>query len=207
MVLQSVAGTLPRIAWSRDEYVALLGNEPDWEAAYRRSAGDETLIFLRLITPWTDKIRSTPAGLYFTLNLRHGIKCFLAMVAATRENLSPAAKAAKLRAVVAPDDRWLLFCTGTIVPDAVWIKFLRLRDRRTMAEAAFEVFAELRQSGTLPSHPRALDGLRDRLYGRPYRCESGEFEVDTEIRKRGFRIFIDDPEKQDLPRDHITVLW
>ena len=85
--------------------------------------------------------------------------------------------------------------------------FVRVRDHRTIAQAAFELFEECRKNGTPPDRPEALRALRDRWGNRPFGYEHGQIAVDVKTQRRGFRIFIAEPGKGNAPCDGIAVLW
>ena len=84
--------------------------------------------------------------------------------------------------------------------------FERIRDIRVMAEAAFGVMEEFRQTGALPDHPRALAGLRDRCGDRPLGYEHGEIAVAKGVSRWGFLIFAAGPEQEKAPGG-VAVFW
>ena len=206
--LQAIAGTLPQMPWSREEYMALLGDSPDWDQAFRRSVGDEAYQWLRIIGAQNAEFAAdSPWGIYLLFDRRNLLRRSIGTVEiARRQDLDYAAKRAMLRELDRPAGFLYSDLLGGL-GETKLRSFVRIRDRRTMAEAAFEVFAELRRNAAPPERPRALDGLRDRWNDRPFGFGSGEIAVDADVLRRGFRIFVDAPENKQGSPDEIVVLW
>ena len=198
--LQALAGTLPRLNWTKEEYASLLGDAPDWDAVLLRAIGDETLQGLRLYAQTGVTSRSGGAwDLYTLLDMRHAVRRSERLAELVLQKDVPlSAKRGALLRLTAP--RGFIFADMTGGMELTYLRhFERIRDIRIMAEAAFGVMEEFRQTGALPAHPRALAGLRDRCGDRPFGYEHGEIAVAKGVSKRGFLIFAAGPEKEKTP--------
>lgn len=205
--LQALAGTLPRLNWTKEEYLFLLGTAPDWDAVLLRAIGDETLQGLRLYARTGPAPRSGGAWeLYTLLDERHAVRRGGRLAELVLQKEVPlAAKHEAIKRLTAP--RGFLFADMTGGMSSAYLRhFERIRDIRAMAEAAFGLMEEFRQTGALPEHPRALEKRRDRLGNRPFGYEHGEIAVAKGVSKRGFLIFAVGPEQEKAPGG-IAVFW
>lgn len=206
--LQALAGTLPRLNWSRREYAGLLGDAPDWDRALLCSTGDDTLQWLRHYPGRESGIApGSPWDLYTLLD-KHRLVVRSVKIAelALKKGMPYHEKREMLRKLDAPAGFIFSDLAGGMNENLLR-HFVRVRDHRTMAEAAFALFEECRKNGAPPDHPQALRDLRDRWGNRPFGYEHGQITVDENTRRRGFRIFIAGPEKKNAPRDGIAVPW
>jgi len=206
--LQALAGTIPRLNWTSKEYAGLLSGAPDWDRALLCSIGDDTLQWLSHYTWWRNGIApGSPWDLYTLLDKRRLIVRSVKIAElALKKEMPYHEKREMLRKLDAPAGFIFSDLTGGMNENLLR-HFVRVRDYRTIAQAAFELFEECRKNGTLPDHPQALRALRDRWENRPFGYEHGQITVDENTRRRGFRIFIAEPGKGNAPCDGIAVLW
>ena len=205
---QALAGTLPRMDWSREEYTALLGEAPDWEQAFIRSVGDETVHWLNSYPTRRDGFYpSSSIGIYLLLDMRHTLARSARIIEAVKmQGLTCSAKRETIKKANASCG--FLYADITSTPDDLCYRnFVWIQDCRLMAELAFDIFKTCKNDELPTERPQALDGLCDRLGNRPLGFESGNLDVSMGIQRRGFRIFIDTPEKENGRADEIAVLW
>lgn len=206
--LRTLAGTLPRMNWSGEEYASLLGDAPDWDTAFLRAIGDDTLQGFCLDSDMIAEVHAAnPWGLYFLLDMHHTVARSVKVAEiAMKKELPYSARREAIRKLDAPAGFLYADLRGGW-NELLWRHFVRIQDLRVMAEAAFDIFAESRKTGTPPDRPRWLHGLRDRWENRAFGYEFGEIAVAEGIQRRGFRIFFDDPEKKQREAGDIAVLW
>ena len=210
--LEALALTLPRMAWSRREYGELLGEEPDWDAAFLYALGDEAVLLEKGIDAraqnWRDRwgegtlgqavgkfVKMLPAGetdvfrLYFLLD---GSYCLKKLLAAAdilqRKDISYRKKYDLLKEWNRPSG---FFDADIFFHNEFGAYHLgRVKNKRLMAVLAFEVMEYYRKNRKLPDDLQAFSPPLDVWGNRPFGYEKGDLTVSPDVRRYGFKISV-----------------